>query len=653
VSAPPAPPAAPPAPSADLPGTDPAGAGPSIAVVGAGPTAIGVLERLVASAPELSGGARLQVHLVDPHPPGGGRVWRAAQPSLLWANSLAADVTVLPDPSVAVDGPVGEGTTLWQWAETVGRHLPAGDPVGEEARRLAPESFPSRPLVNAYLGWVLGEVVAAARPWADVHLHESRAVDVRVRARGVDVELADGRVLAADLAVLAQGHLDAHATPAEREVQRRAAAAGLTYLPTGYTADLDLSGLAPGEDVLVRGAGLAFVDLMVLLTSGRGGRFEPDGDGLRYLPSGQEPVLHVGSRRGVPYLAKLGYVWPGRPVPLRFFTPAALDAAFGADRPLDLRGDLAPVIARELGWAHYTELFRAHPARTTLPWPEFAEQYAATTDPPRIAELVRRAVPDPADRFDLATRDRPLAGARFDTADQLQEAVRGLVRADLTRSADPRYSTDAAVFTALLFCHGTIAGLVSAGRLTARSEAEDVAGWWMNLFSYLASGPPAPRVAELLALSEAGVVRFLGADARFELDDAAGVFRARSASVDALVSARAMVEARVPAPAVSATPDELVTSLLTRGVAMEKLLEDPDGGLLGTGRLAVDPAHRVVSATGQPQDRLFAVGFWTSGAQVAAFARPRTNAPFFRQNDALARRLWQTATGRADVAAAA
>ena len=112
--------------------------GPTIAVVGAGPTAIGLLERLVASAPEYGDDGRLQVHLVDPHPPGGGRVWRAAQSSLLWANSLAADVTVLPDASVTVDGPVGEGTTLWQWVEAVGRQLPARDPVGGEARRGAP-----------------------------------------------------------------------------------------------------------------------------------------------------------------------------------------------------------------------------------------------------------------------------------------------------------------------------------------------------------------------------------------------------------------------------------------------------------------------------------------------------------------------------------
>jgi hypothetical protein len=53
----------------------------------------------------------------------------------------------------------------------------------------------------------------------------------------------------------------------------------------------------------------------------------------------------------------------------------------------------------------------------------------------------------------------------------------------------------------------------------------------------------------------------------------------------------------------------------------------------------------VVTATGLPQHRLFAAGYWTSGGQVAAFARPRTNAPFFRQNDALARSLWRELSG--------
>jgi hypothetical protein len=171
----------------------------------------------------------------------------------------------------------------------------------------------------------------------------------------------------------------------------------------------------------------------------------------------------------------------------------------------------------------------------------------------------------------------------------------------------------------------------------------------MNLFSYLASGPPGPRLEELLALSEAGVLRFLGADVEVVLDEDAGVFRARSSSVPAVVQARALVEARLPSPDVAATPDAVVAGLLRRGEARERVLADPAAGRTRrTGRLDVDVAGRLVTADGTPHPRVSAVGFWTAGAQVAAFARPRTNAPFFRQNDALARDLWRRLTAGAD-----
>src|SRR6185436_16402200 len=69
-------------------------------------------------------------------------------------------------------------------------------------------------------------------------------------------------------------------------------------------ADLDLSPIAPDEPVLLRGLGLNFFDHMALLTQGRGGRFSGEGASLRYHPSGREPRLYAGSRRGVPYQAR-------------------------------------------------------------------------------------------------------------------------------------------------------------------------------------------------------------------------------------------------------------------------------------------------------------------------------------------------------------
>jgi hypothetical protein len=266
-------------------------------------------------------------------------------------------------------------------------------------------------------------------------------------------------------------------------------------------------------------------------------------------------------------------------------------------------------------------------------WEEFAARYDATEDPTAVAELWAEAVPDPADRFDVAALDRPLAGLRFTDGEQLQQWVREHVRAGLARAADPAYSQDQAVFTALLFCHGAIAGLVRAGRLTPRSEREDVTGWWMNFFSHLASGPPSPRLRELLALSEAGVVRFTGADTVVTLED--GRWVARSASTDEVTTATALVEARVPDVDLERTTDPLLTALLERGVAVAR-----------GGRLHVDAAARVVDAGGAASARVSAVGFWTSGAQVAAFARPGTDAPFFHQNDALAARLWEQVPAR-------
>lgn len=43
-----------------------------ICVVGAGPRGTSVVERLIASAPELLGGRALRIEVIDPYPPGPG-----------------------------------------------------------------------------------------------------------------------------------------------------------------------------------------------------------------------------------------------------------------------------------------------------------------------------------------------------------------------------------------------------------------------------------------------------------------------------------------------------------------------------------------------------------------------------------------------------
>jgi len=83
----------------------------TIVIVGAGPRGTGLLERLAASAPELHPHG-LDVHLVDPYPPGAGRIWRHAQSPLLAMNSMAADVTMYTDASVVCEGPIAPGPSF-------------------------------------------------------------------------------------------------------------------------------------------------------------------------------------------------------------------------------------------------------------------------------------------------------------------------------------------------------------------------------------------------------------------------------------------------------------------------------------------------------------------------------------------------------------
>jgi hypothetical protein len=83
----------------------------------------------------------------------------------------------------------------------------------------------------------------------------------------------------------------------------------------------------------------------------------------------------------------------------------------------------------------------------------------------------------------------------------------------------------------------------------------------------------------------------------------------------------------------------LVRRLNARGHYVEDVVHEGTGApAYRSGRVRVDSALRLIDADGRPHPRRFAVGPWVAaGGFTSAFARPRTNAGFFRQNDALAR----------------
>jgi hypothetical protein len=447
--------------------------------------------------------------------------------------------------------------------------------------------------------------------------------------------------IVADVAVFTLGHLDSTADAEQSRLARHAAENGLFYLPPEYSADSDLEDIPPGQDVLMRGFGLAFIDLMVLLTEGRGGKYRTEGDGtLTYLPSGEEPRLFVGSRRGVPYHSKTNYrLLAGRPPLPRFFGPDAVAHLMSQGGPLDFRTHVWPLMAKDIAWGHYHELFNGHPDRVLVTWAEFAERFAGLSwDTDGIRALVAETVPDVEDRLDLDGLDRPLEGLRYETFDQVQDHLRALIRADVDRRSADRHSADLGAFVGFLSAFVHLAPLAGAHKLTTTSFVQDVGGWWLGFFNFLASGPPGHRLEELLALSRAGIVQFVGAGMRVDTVD--GGFVASSTSSPHTVKATALIEARVPGPSLERTGDELLRSLYESGDGAPEVLADPRHE---TGRLLVSPTDlRVVNREGRAHPRRFALGAPTSVVAVAAFSRPNVNSPAFRQNDLVARAILRT-----------
>ncbi|MFD9892592.1 FAD/NAD(P)-binding protein [Amycolatopsis sp. NPDC059027] len=618
----------------------------TLAVVGAGPRGVGVLERLAANAPELLSG-RLVVHLIDPFPPGPGRVWRYAQSPLLRMNSMAEDVTVFTDDSVRIDGPILPGPSLIEWARQVrDGTLDAQVPVGvrSELDSLAGTEFPTRRLQSAYLDWFYRKVLAELPDGVEVVEHRAHAVRVedgnpqRVWLDGVD------KPVIADAVMFTVGHIDAEPDGRESELADFAVQHGLAYYPAGYTADVDYGAVPAGEPVLVRGFGLAFVDLMLLLTEGRGGRFEKlTCGGLRYHPSGAEPVLYVGSRRGVPYHAKIGYRLRGKPLQLpKFFDAYAIEKLCEVPGPLHFRRDVWPVIAKEIAWGYYSELFTGHPDRVQLDFAVFADAFADTPwDSAEMTSLIDRAVPAEQDRLDLSALDRPLTGLWTGSAEEFGKELREYVEADLSRRADSEFSADLGAFMALLSVYGQLPGLVGTGRLDAASQLSDLDGWFHGFFSYFASGPPPRRLEELLALQDAGLVSFVGAEMRVRADTSRGLFAASGVSFPGEVTARTLIEARLPNASVGRASDVLLQQLRDSGELVEEsIVDSTTGDRLSSGRIHTRVSDsRMLDGAGEARPHRFAVGPHTSARSAAAFTRPRTNAASFRQNDAVAREI--------------
>jgi uncharacterized NAD(P)/FAD-binding protein YdhS len=621
----------------------------SVCIVGAGPRGVSVLERICANARQTEPGAVITVHVVDPYRPGAGRVWRTDQSQHLLMNTVASQVTLFTDDSVDIDGPVIPGPSLYEWARGMTRTGRYDEATLAEARLLGPDTYPTRAFYGRYLEWVFQRVVRAAPEQVSVTVHRARAValDDSADAAGSQTVLLEGgtRLGGLDAVVLAQGHLDLQLTETESEFEAFAAVRGLIYVPPANPADVNLSALRAGQSVLLRGLGLNFFDYLALLTVGRGGCFDCCDGRLAYQPSGMEPRIYAGSRRGMPYHARgeneKGAHGRHQPAVL---APAVVErlrkraARLGG---LDFRLDVWPLVATEVETVYYTALLKARGNPRAAE--RFRRCYLAT--PRREAERTRllnefHVEPDARWHWDRVAQ--PYCGRSFAGPDEFRSWLLDHLRSDVDEARAGNVSGPVkAALDVLRDLRNEIRLVVDHGGLTGDSYRDDLDRWYTPLNAFLSIGPPVSRVEEMIALIEAGVVEVLGPDLQVDTDPETGTFVARSGLVPGTaVRSAAMIEARLPAPGVRSTTDPLLGHLLATGQCSMYRIATPSRSPYETGGLAVtDRPYRLLDAGGRAHPRRFAFGVPTESVHwvTAAGVRPGVNSVTLCDSDAIAR----------------
>ncbi|KAI0838455.1 FAD-NAD(P)-binding-domain-containing protein [Hypoxylon sp. FL0890] len=611
-----------------------------VAIIGMGPRGTSVLERLCASASDiLVLGTQLKIHVIDPSSPGAGRVWRTEQSSQLLMNTVASQVTLFTDDSVVCSGPIRPGPSLYEWVAQNHAEVTLG-----------PDDYPTRALYGRYLEWVFSEVLRRAPADVKVEVHAARAVRLDNELYGRQaLTLSNGRTISGLAAViLAQGHLPLVLDPQQQHLAKYAKQHGLRHFSPSNPADLDLSSIAPGEPILLRGLGLNFFDYMALLTTGRGGHFTRTPEGLRYHPSGKEPRLYAGSRRGIPYQArgdnqKGAY---GRRFPI-LLTDSVIasfrERADSGDAP-DFMSEIWPIVAKEVELVYYEGVL----GQTEFARLNFQERFFAT--PHNSAEeaqlLTEVGIPE-AKHWSWERISRPQGQRTFATAGEWQNWLISYLRTDAEEALRGNVNGPMkAALDMMRDLRNELRQIVDHDGLAGASRRDHLDRWYTPLNAFVSIGPPRQRIEQMIALMEAGILELLGP--RFGVREEDGAWVAESPEIPgSAVRVTTLIEARLPEPSLRHTADELLAHLMKTGQCRPHIVNGYETGGLDV----THSPYALIDRQGRAHERRFAVGVPTEGVHwvTAAGARPGVNSVTLCDTDAVARAALHVVTTETEV----
>jgi hypothetical protein len=368
--------------------------------------------------------------------------------------------------------------------------------------------------------------------------------------------------------------------------------------------------------VAVAGLGLVALDVVAALTIGRGGRFEEIDGHLRYEPSGQEPVIHLYSRSGLPYAAKAsaaadptGRYKPGICTPAAAARLRAAPDGSLARATVNFRRDFLPLITAEMQLCFYRQSALLAEGESR------AEEVAASLVRAWSEGGFESVLSDLATRYGSFDVDAYVLGGgsdqSFPTSDGYEKHVRALIVDDAAEALAPRKAPLKAAFEAVRALRDTMRSVIEFQGLDLESHA-DFFSSLANRFKALVAGPPVRRCLELVALMDAGVVRIpWGPAPRVEARPGGG-FRIESTRLAEPVAVEVdhLVRGYLPEPTVHGSDSPLIRNLSDRG-----RVQPMRYGELAVGGVELTDESHPVGVDSTIQERLWVFGSLTEGTR--------------------------------------
>lgn len=524
-----------------------------IAIIGGGPKGMYGFERLAAQFKSNPPQTRIEIHMYNRSDSfAAGENYNTCQPSFLLINNPVGEVNMWPDeepPPI-----ISNSQTLTQWLRI------------EKGERVTEYDYVPRATVGQYLKEGFESIATNLPGNAAGKYMVGNVSDIYETGRkyGITLRTSEGKlqnvIHTYDHILLATGHPQNRLSESDIIVKKFADTCGkFRFIPFVYPTESALLNITPGSIVAIKGIGLTFVDAVLALTEGKGGKFQRDQtEKLLYKPSGSEPkVIYPFSRSGLPMIPRK--IASGKITPLKYFTKKTLDECCDEGK-IDFVNQVLPLLKKEMIYAFYEVEMRQS---------GFKEDLSACIN----FDEVKRAIDayhelNPAiNRFDPNTFLAPLNNKNFPDAGTFNLFIKAYLKFYLNEAKKGENISGWAAVTAVWRKATPLFGeFYSFGGLTPESHRifDKLIRGRLNRVTF---GPPEESIEKIVALMEAGVLNFeLAENPVIRLDKIKGTAALTSKKYNIRRIVQYLIDARISKVSLPDDRNSLYRNLLDRGM---------------------------------------------------------------------------------------